>query len=71
MSGAALVDRLAVDRRVDQVSTTDVLAVLNPVWNTKPELARKLRQRLSMAFVERSSQMAPSLVRSWRSCYSQ
>lgn len=37
------------DRRVDQVSTTDVLAVLNPVWNTKPELARKLRQRLSMA----------------------
>ncbi len=39
-----------VDRRVDQVSTTDVLDVLNPVWNTKPELARKLRQRLSMAF---------------------
>lgn len=39
-----------VDRRVDQVSTADVLAVLNPVWTTKPELGRKLRQRLSMAF---------------------
>ena len=39
-----------IDRRVDQVSTADVLAVLNPVWTAKPELARKLRQRLSMAF---------------------
>ena len=39
-----------VDRRVDQVSAADVLAVLNPVWTAKPELARKLRQRLSMAF---------------------
>ena len=39
-----------VDRRVDQVSTADVLAVLNPVWTAKPELGRKLRQRLSMAF---------------------
>jgi len=39
-----------IDRRVDQVSTADVLAVLNPVWTTKPELGRKLRQRLSMAF---------------------
>lgn len=39
-----------VDRRVDQVSTADVVAVLNPVWTTKPELGRKLRQRLSMAF---------------------
>lgn len=39
-----------VDRHVDQVSTADVLAVLNPVWTAKPELGRKLRQRLSMAF---------------------
>ena len=39
-----------VDRRVDQVSTADVLAVLNPVWTAKPELGRKLRQRLSMVF---------------------
>ena len=39
-----------VDRRVDQVSTADIVAVLNPVWTTKPELGRKLRQRLSMAF---------------------
>ena len=39
-----------IDRRVDQVSTADILAVLNPVWTTKPELGRKLRQRLSMAF---------------------
>ena len=38
------------DRRVDEVSTADILAVLNPVWTTKPELGRKLRQRLSMAF---------------------
>ena len=39
-----------IARRVDQVSTADVLAVLNPVWTTKPELGRKLRQRLAMAF---------------------
>ena len=39
-----------IDRRVDQVSTADILAVLNPVWTAKPELGRKLRQRLSMAF---------------------
>ena len=39
-----------LDRRVDQVSTADILVVLNPVWTAKPELGRKLRQRLSMAF---------------------
>ena len=39
-----------IDRRVDQVSTADILAVLNPVWTTKPELGRKQCQRLSMAF---------------------
>ena len=33
-----------------RLNTADVLAVLNPVWTAKPELARKLRQRLSMAF---------------------
>lgn len=32
--------------RVDQVDTPDVLQVLSPIWLTKPETARRVRQRL-------------------------
>ena len=31
---------------VDKVSTTDVLAVLTPIWNTTPETASRLRGRI-------------------------
>ena len=34
-------------KRVDQISTADVMSVLLPIWNTKAETARRLRQRVS------------------------
>ncbi len=34
------------DRRVDLIDTPDVLKVLSPVWLTKPETARRLKQRI-------------------------
>ena len=33
-------------RRVDQIGREDVLRVLTPIWTAKPELARKVRQRI-------------------------
>ncbi|MBM1174561.1 tyrosine-type recombinase/integrase [Microvirga arabica] len=33
-------------RRVDQIDTPDVLKVLSPIWLTKPETARRVRQRI-------------------------
>lgn len=35
------------DYRVDAISTPDILRVLSPIWLTKPETARRVRQRLS------------------------
>ena len=34
------------EMRVDQVTTADVLAVLVPIWSTKRETARRVRQRI-------------------------
>ena len=34
------------DRRVDAVTTGDVMAVLLPIWSTKRETARRLRHRI-------------------------
>lgn len=34
------------DKPVDAVTTADVLAVLSPIWASKPETARRLRQRI-------------------------
>ena len=34
-------------RRVDQVDTPDILRALSPIWLTKPETARRVRQRIS------------------------
>lgn len=33
-------------RRVDQIETPDVLRVQSPIWLTKPETARRVRQRI-------------------------
>ena len=33
-------------RRIDQVATPDVLRALSPIWLTKPETARRVRQRI-------------------------
>ena len=34
-------------KRIDQLAPADVLAVLTPLWNTKPETARRVRQRVA------------------------
>ena len=33
-------------KRVDQISTADVMAILLPIWSTKRETARRVRQRI-------------------------
>ena len=35
---------------VDRITSADVLAVLTPIWTEKPELARKIKQRMSAVF---------------------
>ena len=35
---------------IDALSRTDVLAVLTPIWSTKPETARRVRQRMRTIF---------------------
>lgn len=38
--------QLIRDKPVDQVSTDDVIAVLTPIWSTKPETAKRVRGRI-------------------------
>ena len=38
------------DMYVDQVSGEDVLRILTPIWTEKPDMARKLRQRMRAVF---------------------
>jgi integrase len=35
------------NKRVDQIETADVLRVLSPIWLSKPETARRIRQRIA------------------------
>ena len=35
------------DRSVSEVTSADVLEILNPIWHHKPETARRLRQRIN------------------------
>ncbi len=35
------------EMRVDQIETSDVLRALSPIWLSKPETARRVRQRIS------------------------
>ncbi len=35
---------------IDKVSQSDVLDILNPIWTTKPETARKVKQHLTAIF---------------------
>jgi len=37
-------------RRIDQITSEDILRVLTPIWNTIPETARRLSQRLKVVF---------------------
>lgn len=36
------------DKRVDRIETADVLRALSPIWLSKPETARRVRQRISI-----------------------
>lgn len=38
------------DRAVDQIDTPEILRVLSPIWLTKPETARRVRQRIGTVF---------------------
>ena len=33
-------------RHIDEITSADVLAILNPIWHTKPETARRMRQHI-------------------------
>ena len=35
------------DKRVDQITTANVMACLTPIWHQKPETARRVTQRIS------------------------
>lgn len=37
-------------KRIDQISSSDVLAAISSIWNEKPETARRVKQRLSTVF---------------------
>ena len=37
-------------KRVDEITTADVLAVLEPIWTKKPETASRVRQRMETVF---------------------
>jgi len=34
------------DKRVDKITAADITATLSPIWTTKPDMARKVRQRI-------------------------
>lgn len=38
------------NKRIDKIGRADVLMVLSPIWSTRPETARRVRQRLRTIF---------------------
>lgn len=48
------------NRRVDQIEAEQVIAALSPIWTTKPQIARKVRQRIMTV-------LSFSKSRGWRS----
>jgi hypothetical protein len=44
-------------RRVDQIATSDVLAVLKPHWQERPETAQRLQGRIARAWMPPSPRM--------------
>ncbi|RSV39457.1 DUF4102 domain-containing protein [Sphingomonas sp. ABOLE] len=38
------------DRRIDTINSADVLAALSPIWNSHPETARRVKQRIGSVF---------------------
>lgn len=56
------------DMPVDQIKASHIVDALAPIWNTKPETARRVRQRIaavmdwSLAREYRTTQIAPSAI---------
>ncbi len=46
-------------RRIDTITSADVIAALAPIWNEKPETARRIRQRIG-------SVMKYAIAKGWR-----
>lgn len=46
-------------KRIDQVTGTDVISALTPLWNEKPETARRVKQRISTV-------MKYAIAQAWR-----
>ena len=42
--------------KIDRITRADVLAVLRPIWTSKPSIARKLRQRIRVVFAAAMSE---------------
>lgn len=38
------------DHPIDQITTNDVLAAFDPIWKSKPTVAKRVRQRVSLIF---------------------
>ena len=38
-------------KRVDQIDTDDVMRVLNPIWQKRPNLAMQLRERIQRVMI--------------------
>ncbi|MGB7286637.1 MAG: Arm DNA-binding domain-containing protein [Salaquimonas sp.] len=38
------------NRRIDSITSADILRILTPIWMEKPETAKRLHQRLSVVF---------------------
>jgi len=56
------------DRRVDQIDTPDVLKALSPIWLTRQETARRVRQRIGTVWTgPRPPASAPAAIRSRKS----
>lgn len=48
------------EKKIETVSNTDVLSALIPIWNTKPETARRIKQRIGTV-------MKYAMAQGWRS----
>lgn len=59
-----------IHRPVDQIDTGDVLRVIGPLWTDRHDTAKKVRQRLSLAFgwPPDTVPTIPSARRSWLHC---
>jgi hypothetical protein len=53
----------------DKITTDDVLSVLKPVWNTRPETASRLRGRIERVLDAAKAHGLRSGENPWINCY--